>query len=86
MHISEYAYIGVPDPKRILGFVSILYVVVKASAYLQEKMHTSLASCLERYKLASQYIQIQELFRNHMQRIDRKTLKKCGKRQIIGVL
>lgn len=75
-HISECACIGVPDPEGILGFVPVLYVVVRDNDYSQEKMHTYLASRLERYKLPAQYIQIQELPRNRMQKIDRKTLKK----------
>ena len=75
-HISECVCIGVPDPEEILGFVPTLYVLVRDNDYSQEKMQTYLASRLERYKLPAQYIQIQELPRNRMQKIDRKALKK----------
>lgn len=76
LHISECACIGIPDPEEILGFVPALYVVVKDNVYSQEELHTYLASRLERYKLPAQYVPIQELPRNRMQKIDRKVLKK----------
>ncbi len=78
-HISECACIGIPDPEEILGFVPALYVVVKDNVYSQEELHTYLASRLERYKLPAQYVPIQELPRNRMQKIDRKALKKMWK-------
>lgn len=74
-HISECACIGIPDPEGILGFVPALYVVAKDNGYSQEDLRTYLAGRLERYKLPAQYIQIQELPRNRMQKIDRKALK-----------
>lgn len=74
-HISECACIGVPDPEGILGFVPALYVVVRDNEYAQEDLHTYLAGRLERYKLPMQYVSIQTLPRNRMQKIDRKALK-----------
>lgn len=75
-HIRECACIGVPDPDGILGFVPVLFVVVKDKFFSQEDMHTYLAGRMERYKLPMHYVQVQELPRNRMQKLDRKALKK----------
>ena len=75
-HISECACIGVPDPEEILGFVPVLFIVARDNLYSQEDMHTYLASRMERYKLPAHYVQIQELPRNRMQKIERKMLHK----------
>lgn len=75
-HINECACVGVPDPEGILGFVPVLFVVVKDSLYSQEDMHTYLASRMERYKLPVYYMQVPELPRNRMKKFDRKVLKK----------
>lgn len=75
-HISECACIGVSDPEGILGFVPVLFIVARDNLYSQEDMHTYLASRMERYKLPAHYVQIQELPRNRMQKIERKTLHK----------
>ncbi len=74
-HVSECACIGVADPENILGFVPVLFVVVKDNLFSEDDMHTYLAGRMERYKLPVQYIKLQELPRNRMQKIDRKTLK-----------
>lgn len=75
-HIRECACIGVPDPDGILGFVPVLFIVVKDNLYSQEEMHTYLAQRMERYKLPMHYVPVQELPKNRMQKLDRKTLKK----------
>lgn len=74
-HISECACIGVPDPEEILGFVPVLFVVVKDNLYMREDMHSYLAARMERYKLPMHYIQVPELPRNRMKKLDRKALK-----------
>ena len=74
-HISECACVGVPDPKGILGSVPILFVIAKDKFYSQEDMHTYLAERMERCKLPMKYIQVQELPRNRMQKLDRKALR-----------
>ena len=75
-HLKECACIGVPDPDGILGFVPVLFVVAKDNMYSKESIHTYLAGRMERYKLPMHYVQIQELPRNRMQKLDRKALKK----------
>lgn len=75
-HIRECACVGVPDPEEVLGDVPVLFVIVKDNLYSQEDMHTYLASRMERYKLPMHYIEVQELPRNRMQKLDRKALKR----------
>lgn len=74
-HLSECACIGVPDPEGVLGFVPVLFTVPRSSAYSQEELARFLAGHLERYKLPARYVELLELPRNNMQKIDRKALK-----------
>lgn len=74
-HIRECACIGVPDPDGILGFVPVLFLVVKDNQYAEEELQTYLAGRIERYKLPVHYRCVSELPRNSMQKIDRKALK-----------
>lgn len=80
-HIRECACIGIPDPDKILGNVPILFVVPKDNIYSSEDIHTYLAEHMERYKLPKYYIQLQDLPRNRMQKIDRKALRKIWDEQ-----
>ena len=73
--ILECACIGVPDPKEILGFVPVLFVVVKNSSFSEDDLQAYLSKKMERYKLPAYYVKVQELPRNRMQKIDRKALK-----------
>ncbi len=75
-HIGECACVGIPDPEGVLGDVPALFVIVKDNLYSQENLHTYLAGRMERYKLPRRYIQVQELPRNRMQKLDRKALKR----------
>lgn len=74
-YISECACIGVTDPAEVLGFVPVLFVVIKDNAFSEDDMQTYLAARIERYKLPAYYVKVQELPRNRMQKIDRKALK-----------
>lgn len=80
-HIRECACIGIPDPDEILGNIPILFVVPKDNFYSSEDMQTYLSEHMERYKLPKYYIQLQDLPRNRMQKIDRKALKKIWEEQ-----
>lgn len=80
-HIRECACIGTPDPDEILGNIPILFVVPKDNFYSSEDMQTYLSEHMERYKLPKYYIQLQDLPRNRMQKIDRKALKKIWEEQ-----
>lgn len=72
--IRECACIGVDDPDGLLGQIPVLFVVVK-NGYFESEFAKYLASKMERFKLPRRFIQIAELPRNRMQKIDRKALK-----------
>lgn len=72
--ISDCACAGVQDPKEILGFVPVLFVV-PSSGYQEDVLRQFLAANLERYKLPQEYIEVPSIPRNRMGKIDRKQLK-----------
>lgn len=74
--IRECACIGVDDPEGILGRVPVLYVVPEDNTFNEEEVTRYLAGKLEKYKLPYRYIMIEELPRNRMKKLDRKTLAK----------
>lgn len=74
--VRECACIGVEDPEGMFGWIPVLYVVPDGAAFEDEALMKFLAGRLERYKLPKQYIPIQELPRNRMQKIDRSALKR----------
>jgi len=73
--VRECACIGVEDPDGVLGQVPVLFVVPK-SGYSETEFQKYLAMKMERYKLPKQYLQLEVLPRNKMQKIDRKELKR----------
>lgn len=72
--IRECACVGVKDPNEILGQVPVLFVVAK-SGFDENEMVRFLSSRLERYKLPVEYIRLESLPRNRMQKVDRLELK-----------
>lgn len=74
-NISECACIGVPDPDGMVGSVPVLFVVPRSGRYSEAELTRFLAEKLERFKLPEKYVELAELPRNKMQKIDRKALK-----------
>lgn len=74
-YIRECACIGAPDPEGILGFVPVLFVVVKGNGYSEDDLQVFLKGRMERYKLPAKYISVQEIPRNQLRKIDRKKLR-----------
>lgn len=72
--IRECACIGVDDPDGILGKVPVLYIVPEGSSVNEEELTKFLAERMERYKLPQRYLNIRELPRNRMKKLDRKAL------------
>ena len=75
-NISECACIGVPDPEGILGFVPVMYVSVKNSSFDQDDFRKFLSARLEKFKIPVSFIELVELPKNAMQKINKKELKK----------
>lgn len=73
--IQECACIGVEDPDGVMGQVPVLFVVAKNN-YSEEEMQKFIAARAERYKLPQKIMQIEDLPRNAMQKLDRKALEK----------
>lgn len=72
--IRECACIGVPDPDDILGQVPVLYIVPEGSSIDQEQLVKFLAGRMEKYKLPHRFLEIAQLPRNRMQKLDRREL------------
>ncbi|MBD5487958.1 MAG: AMP-binding protein [Lachnospiraceae bacterium] len=72
--IKECACIGVDDPEGIVGQVPVLYVVVENGMADEGALLKYLANRMEKYKLPQEFIQVDELPRNKMQKLDRKAL------------
>lgn len=79
--IQECACVGVPDPDKILGQVPILFVVTESTAYNESMLRKFLAERLEQYKLPKQIMQVDELPRNRMKKLDRKRLRQMWENQ-----
>ncbi len=71
---AEYACIGVPDPKGILGQVPVLFVGGCRKDYDAVKLKEYLASKMTRLKLPARICEVEALPRNRMQKLDRKAL------------
>ncbi len=86
--IRECACIGVDDPDGILGKVPVLYIVPEGSAVNEEELTKFLAERMERYKLPQRYLNIRELPRNRMKKLDRKALyrrwEETGDQQMVN--
>lgn len=72
--IKECACIGVDDPEGIVGQIPILYVVTENGMVEEEALLKFLAGQMEKYKLPQEFIQVDELPRNQMKKLDRKAL------------
>lgn len=72
--IRECACIGVADPDEILGQVPVLFVVTK-TGYSEDELIKFLSTKMERYKFPKEYVVLETIPRNRMQKIDRKELK-----------
>ena len=79
-YIHECACIGVEDPDGVLGHVPILFAVTK-QGYSEAAFVQWLAGRMERFKLPRKYVQVMELPRNRMQKIDRKALRRMWENQ-----
>ncbi len=73
--IKECACIGVKDPKEMMGQIPVLFVVPKAG-YSEEELVKFLMGKVERYKIPQQFVKVDVLPRNRMQKLDRKELKR----------
>lgn len=77
--IRECACIGVDDPEGIVGQVPVLYVVADNGMVEEDALFKYLAERMEKYKLPQEFIQIDELPRNRMKKLDRKALHRMYK-------
>ncbi|MCM1091011.1 MAG: AMP-binding protein [Butyrivibrio sp.] len=73
--IRECACIGVEDMDGVMGQVPVLFVAAK-SGYSEEELLKFIAERAERYKLPQSIVQLEQIPRNAMQKIDRKELRK----------
>lgn len=72
--IRECACIGVSDPDGVLGQVPVLYVVPEGTDIDKKQLARFLSERLESYKLPHKYITLDELPRNRMEKLERKSL------------
>ncbi len=76
--VRECACIGVDDPDEIRGQIPVLFVV-PGTHYSKARLQKHLSERLERYKLPGQYIELDELPRNQMSKIDKRKLRALQK-------
>lgn len=75
--VQECACIGVEDPKDVLGSVPVLYVVREIDKNFNVGMlQQYLEERLENYKIPYKIIEVKEIPKNHIGKIDRKGLRK----------
>ncbi len=74
--IRECACVGVDDPEGIVGQVPVLYAVAENGMLEEDALLKYLAGRMEKYKLPQELIQVDELPRNKMQKLDRKALQR----------
>lgn len=74
--VKECACIGVEDPEGIVGQVPVLYVVAESGIVEEDALRKYLADRMEKYKMPQEFIQVDELPRNQMKKLDRKALHK----------
>ncbi|MCX4338299.1 MAG: AMP-binding protein [Lachnospiraceae bacterium] len=72
--IRECACIGVDDPKGIVGQVPVLFVVTENGMLEEDALLKYLAGRMEKYKFPQEFIQVDELPKNKMLKLDRKAL------------
>ncbi len=74
-YISECACIGVPDPEGVLGSVPVLFVVPRNNKFSADDLNKFIAARTEKFKVPVRYVEMAELPRNAMKKIDRRALK-----------
>lgn len=79
--VREAACIGAEDPDGILGRIPVLFVVPESSAYQEKDLVRYLSTRLEKYKMPQRYLQLDELPRNRMKKLDRKALQQIWDEQ-----
>lgn len=85
--IRECACIGVDDPEGIVGQVPVLYVVSENGMVEEGALFKYLAERMEKYKLPQEFIQVDELPRNQMKKLDRKALHRMyGERGSVDLM
>lgn len=72
--INECACIGVEDKEGTDGKVPVLFVVPQSPNFDKKALSKYLSTKLETYKIPREYIIVDELPRNKMKKLDRKTL------------
>lgn len=80
-NISECACIGVPDPEGVLGFVPVLFLVPRNNKFTEDGLKHFLSGRIEKYKIPVKCVELIELPRNSMQKIDRKALRAFWEKQ-----
>lgn len=74
--VQECACIGVRDPKDVLEYVPILFIVKESDKNFSTSMLLQhLGKCLENYKVPYKVIEVEEIPKNHVGKIDRQSLK-----------
>ena len=74
--VQECACIGVRDPKDVLGYVPVLYVVREIDKHFSVSMlQVYLEERLENYKIPYKIIEVAEIPKNHIGKIDREKLR-----------
>ncbi len=74
--IRECACISGSDKEGIYEQVPVLFLVTDSCDFSEEKLKQFLSSKLEQYKIPKYFVEVTELPRNRMLKIDRRELKK----------
>lgn len=74
--IRECACIGAEDPEGILGQIPVLFVVPETAGFTESELIKFISTRMEKYKIPQKIVQIEELPRNRMKKLNRKALKK----------
>ena len=80
-NIYECACIGVEDPEGVLGNVPVLFVAAKNNKYSEDDLRHFLSLRLEKYKVPVKFVEVVELPRNSMQKVDKHALKGMWERK-----
>ena len=79
--IKECACIGADDKDGILGQVPVLYIVAENGMADEKELLKYLSERMEKYKLPREIIQVSELPKNKMNKLDRKALQQIYRQQ-----
>lgn len=72
--VKDCACIGVSDPEGLFGQIPVLYVVSDEKTYNEKDMVDFLLSRLPRHSLPKKFIEVEQIPRNWMGKLDRKAL------------